>query len=129
MIRKTLRNENGILTLDFIFASMLIFGLSAVIFSFGMTLSVVEVVQYMSFASARNYSLGHLNEDRQRERGELKFQELSTNPIFSTMLDVGWFEIEPVIISDFNAEYNPNASYESNNFIGARIPFGAPYFI
>lgn len=126
MIKRTLKNEKGILTLDFIFASMLIFGLSAVIFSFGMTLSVVEVVQYMSFAAARNYSLGHLNETRQRERGEQKYNELSTNPIFSTMLDVGWFEVEPVIISDFNSEYNPNASYESDNFIGARIPFAAP---
>ena len=75
MIKKTLSNEKGILTLDFIFGSMVVFGLSSVIFSFGMTFSVVEVVQYMSFASARNYSLAHYDENRQRERGEQKYQE------------------------------------------------------
>ncbi len=126
MIKKTLKNEKGILTLDFIFASMLVFGLSAIIFSFGMTLSVVEVVQYISFASARNYSLAHLDEEMQRERGTQKYQELVTNPAIRPILENGWFAVEPVIISDFNGEYNPDPSYESDNFIGARIPFSAP---
>ena len=87
MILKTLKNEKGILTLDFIFASMLVFGLSAIIFSFGMTLSVVEVVQYMSFTAARNYSLAHLDEDRQRQRGEFYYQRLASNPEFAAMVN------------------------------------------
>ncbi len=126
MILQPLKNQKGLLTLDFVFASTLIFALSAVIFSFGITLSVVEVVQYMSFASARNYSLAHQNEDRQRERGEQKFQELATNPIFDTMVEFGWFEVGQVDIRDFNSEFSPDISYDSSNFIGARIPFSAP---
>ena len=126
MMMKTLKNENGILTLDFIFASMLVFGLTAILFSFGLTLSVVEVVQYMSFASARNYSLAHLDKDKQRERGELKYQELVTNPIFDSLVSNGWFEAGQVEIDDFNGEFAPDSSFESDNFVGARIPFAAP---
>lgn len=125
-VLKPLRNEKGILTVDFIFASMLVFSLSAVIFSFGMTLSVVEVVQYMSFAAARNYSLAHLNEAKQKERGEFHFENLAFDPIFQSMVEVGWFQIGNVDIRDFNAEFNPDSSYESDNFVGARIPFSAP---
>lgn len=124
MIKKTLKDEKGLIALDFIFASLLVFALSSVIFSFGMTLSVVEVVQYMSFASARNYNLAHLNEERQRERGERKFQELVSNPIFSSLVEYGWFEVGNVEINDFNEEFSPETGFE--NFIGARIPFSAP---
>ena len=124
MMVKTLKNEKGLLTLDFVFASMLIFGLSTVIFSFAMTLSVAEVVQYMSFAAARNYNLAHLNEDRQRERGEQKFNELVTNPIFSTMLELGWFQVEPVALDDFNDDYSPDADFA--DFVGARVRMSAP---
>ncbi len=126
MIFAPLKNENGILTVDFIFASMLIFSLSAVIFSFGMTLSVVEVVQYMSYAAARNYSLAHLNENEQQTRGQQKYQELASNPIFESMVDYGWFEVSDVTLGNFNSEYNPDSSYESDNFVGAQIRFSAP---
>lgn len=126
MIRKTLNNEKGILTLDFIFASMLVFGLSAIIFSFGMTLSVVEVVQYITFASARNYSLAHLNQEMQEERGRQKYEELVANNAIRPLLENGWFGVEPVEIADFNNEYAPDASYDSDNFIGARVRFRAP---
>lgn len=125
-VPKTLTNQKGLLTLDFIFASMLVFGFSAIIFSFGMTLSVVEVMQYISFASARNYSLAHLDENSQRERGLAKFDELINNPAIVPMIENRWFEAGAVEISDFNDEYAPDSTYESDNFIGARIPFSAP---
>ena len=124
MIRKTLRNEKGLLTLDFVFASVLIFGLSSVIFSFGMTLSVAEVVQYISYSSARNYNLAHLNEQKQKERAEFKFQQLVTNPIFRSMIDYGWFEVGQIQINDFNEDFEPEPGFD--NFYGARIPFSAP---
>ncbi len=123
-IKKTLQNERGILTLDFVFASMLVFGFSAILFSFAMTFSVVEVVQYISFASARNYSLAHLNTDKQQERAQQKFEELSTNPVLTPMITNGWFAILPAQISDFNDEYSP--STDSEIFVGVRIPFSAP---
>jgi hypothetical protein len=126
MMYRPLKNEKGLLTVDFVFASLLVFALSAVIFSFGMTLSVVEVVQYMSYASARNFSLAHINANEQENRGRQKFAELATNPIFNTMVEIGWFEVGEVQIGNFNDEFGPDSSFDSDNFIGARIAFGAP---
>ena len=55
--KNLLKNEKGLLTLDFIFAFIIIFGFVGILFSFAMTFSIVEAVQYVSFASARNYFL------------------------------------------------------------------------
>jgi hypothetical protein len=118
------RNEKGFITLDFVFASLLIFGLSSVIFSFGMTLSIVEVVQYMSFASARQYNLAHLDEPNQRQRAEAHYQNLISNPIFRPLVENGWFEVGQVQLGDHNDLFEPEAGYD--NFWGARIPFSAP---
>lgn len=126
MSHNILNNERGVLTIDFIFASMMIFSVSVVIFSMAMTLSVVEVVQYMSFATARSYSLAHLNETEQRRRANEKFEELSRNPAFTPLVNIGWFEIRNVQLSDFNSEFSTNSSDDSDLFIGARIPFSAP---
>ncbi len=119
-----LKCQKGLLTLDFIFASTIVFAFSAILFSFAMTLSVVEVVQYISFATARNYNLGHLNETTQRERAQSKYDQLAGHPAIVPMLSNGWFAIDNVIISDFNDEYQPDADAET--FVGARIPFNAP---
>ena len=125
-LKDHLGNEKGLLTLDFIFAFIIIFGFVGILFSFAMTFSVVETLQYVSFASARNYSLAHLNEERQKERADKKYNELTTSRALSALLSNGWFEIsENPLISDYNDEYNPEASMDSNIFIGVRIPFKA----
>jgi hypothetical protein len=125
-INRFVANEKGILTLDFIFASVIVFAFSAILFSFAITLSVAEVIQYISFSTARNYSLAHLNETKQRERAQLKFDQLSSHPAIQPMLNSGWFKISPAIISDFNSEFNASSSDDSAIFIGARIPMSAP---
>jgi hypothetical protein len=123
---KILKDEKGILTLDFVFASVIIFSFTAILFSFAMTFSVVEVVQYISYSSSRSYSLAHLNQQRQRDRAQSKFDELSTNPVITSFFSAGWFEILPAQISDFNGEYSPDPSLDSDIFLGVRIPFSAP---
>ena len=120
----SLENEKGLLTLDFIFAFIIIFGFVGVLFSFAMTFSVVETVQYVSFASARNYSLAHLNEDRQKERADLKYNELTTSQALSALVSNGWFEIKKSTNYDFNDEYQTQP--DKGVFLGVRIPFKAP---
>ena len=124
--KKFLNNEDGILTLDFLFASLIVFSFSAILFSFALTLSVAEVVQYISFSSARNYSLAHLNQEKQAERAQSKFDQLSTNPAIRALFSNGWFEIFPAQISDFNDEYDTSVADDSNTFVGVRIPMSAP---
>lgn len=120
-----LKNNRGILTLDFLFASLIVFGFSAILFSFAFTLSVAEVVQYVSFASARNYSLAHKNEEKQKERAQLKFNQLVGHPSIKPLFNNGWFEIFPAQIRDFNEEYGALGG-DSQTFVGVRIPLSAP---
>lgn len=126
MIQSPLKNENGMLTLDFVFASVMVFGFAAILFSFAFTFSIVEVVQYVSFSAARNYSLAHLNESSQQERALQKFQELRANPAIIPLISNGWFEIQDAQIADFNGEFDPDPTKESDTFQGVRIPFSAP---
>ncbi|MCB0377143.1 MAG: hypothetical protein KDD33_01495 [Bdellovibrionales bacterium] len=124
---RPLKNQEGILTLDFLFAGLMVFAFSAILFSFAITFTVVEVVQYISFASARNYSLAHLNEAKQRERATEKYQQLAGDKRLTPLVESGWFTIGQPAIGNFNDEY-PNSSEfgDSQNFIGVKIPFGAP---
>ncbi len=119
-----LKNEKGFLTLDFIFAFIIIFGFVGVLFSFAMTFLVVETIQYVSFASARNYSLAHLNEDKQKERAIEKYKELTTSQALSALLSNGWFEVREPANYQFNDIYQPEPSSEI--FLGVRILFKAP---
>lgn len=123
---KPLNNEKGILTLDFLFASVIVFGFTGILFSFAMTFSVVEVIQYISFASARNFTLAHLDESKQKERAQIKYDELIQNPAITPMLNNGWFEVRGAQIQDFNDEYRPDETQDSDIFWGVRIPFSAP---
>ena len=122
--RSLLKDEKGILTLDFIFAFIIIFGFVGVLFSFAITFSVVEAVQYVSFASARNFSLAHLNEDRQKERADEKYDELTTSKALSAFFSNGWFEIKKSDTHKFNDVYEPEPGREI--FIGVRVLFKAP---
>ncbi len=118
------KDEKGILTVDFIFAFIIIFGFVGVLFSFAITFSVVEAVQYVSFASARNFSLAHLNEDRQKERADEKYDELTTSQALSPFFSNGWFEIKKSDTNEFNDVYEPEPGREI--FIGVRVLFKAP---
>lgn len=124
--KNLLTNNKGLLTLDFVFASVIVFSFVTILFSFAMTFSVVEVIQYISFSSARNYSLAHRDQSQQRNRGQQKFDELSRHPVLSPLLSNGWFEVLPAQINDFNNEYSPDPAMDSDIFVGVRIPFSAP---
>lgn len=124
--QRILNNEKGILTIDFIFASLLVFAFSAILFSFAFTFSVAEVVQYVTFAAARNYNQAHLNEARQRERGEQKFNQLVSDPSIAALVSAGWFRIGDLELGDFNDEYPADNGMDSANFVGARVTFSAP---
>lgn len=122
--KNLLKNEKGLLTLDFIFAFIIIFGFVGILFSFAMTFSIVEAVQYVSFASARNYFLAHLDEERQKERADEKYDELTTSQALSPFFSNGWFEVKKSSNHNFNDVYEPGPGYEV--FVGVRVSFKAP---
>lgn len=105
-----LKNSNGFITVDYLFAFFLVAGFSLAIMTFSATLSVVEIVQYMSFASARNYFAGNISEEKQKAAATQKFFELKANPVISPLLNGGWFEVPD---QSFIVDYNVPEKYPS----------------
>jgi hypothetical protein len=123
-----MRNQAGFITIDFIFAVVLIFGLTALLFCVSLTLTTAEIVQYITFAAARNYVASHLDEDHQKQRAKAKYQELLSNKVFAPLFKNGWFEISdaPTVgdITQTIQEYAPT-SPDPNLFWGAGTNFTA----
>ncbi|MCB9073707.1 MAG: hypothetical protein H6623_08795 [Bdellovibrionaceae bacterium] len=117
-----LGNERGILTLDFIFAMLMMFCFSAIIFAFTITFSAVEIAQYATYASARAFFAARKTSDEQEKAGKDKFTALVLNPKaqLGTFFRNGWFTLTPVQIKDFSDEYSNDANNDSDTFVGAR---------
>lgn len=89
-----LRNERGIITVDFMFSMVLVLGMSALLFVLTFTLSVASITQYITFASARNYFAGHIDKTSQEERAVAKYKELISNAAFKPLYANGWYKID-----------------------------------
>lgn len=121
-------NERGILTLDFLFAFTMIFCFTLLFFSLSLTLTVVEITQYITFASARNVYAAHFDVNTQKAVADAKFAELISHPVFSPFYNNGWFEVAvpPIVgpIGPIIQAYN-DPSVESNKFFGVATRFTA----
>jgi hypothetical protein len=123
---KSIRNERGILTLDFIFAMMLGMSFTMVFFALTLTLSLVEVTQYISFSVARAALGAQETRTLQVALGNRKYDELRNRPIFKAIFGRGWFRLpaQPNYGSPtdgFNTEYNVDPNQDNATFYGARI--------
>lgn len=115
------KKERGFITLDFLIAFVLVMGFTSILAALTVTLTVVEVIQYTSFATARNFSVSHIDTDAQVEYANQTYQRLYNNPAVASLFRNGWFEIseEPQIgnfIDDF-----PASDTESGVYFGARV--------
>src|SRR5262245_14630249 len=111
-------NQRGFATVDYLFAFVLVSGFSIIVLTFSATLSMVEVVQYISFASARNFFAGNVNIARQQQMAASKFQELKANPIVQPLLTSGWFELPDdsfIVDANIPGKYPAYADYAPEN--------------
>lgn len=121
------KKSSGMITIDFLFALIVVFGLSTLLFSLTFTLSVVEVVQYITYSSARSFYAGHLNPEKQIEMGNLKYESLVKNPTFAPLFRAGgWFELQngPGIAESMTGAYNdlyPPSAPQGTAFYGSRL--------
>ena len=76
-----IKSNAGFITLDFVFAIIIAFGMTAILFSMTYTLSAVEIAQYLTFSSSRAHAAAHATPDKQIEMGQKKFNELLTQPV------------------------------------------------
>lgn len=133
-----MRNERGLITVDFLFSMILILGLSGLLFVLTFTLSVASVTQYVTFAAARNYATAHINQDTQTQRANLKYNELIENKVLKPLYKNGWFTVDALpgvgdhteIVAEFKeATQGPNKFWGAGTTFTAKVlAFQIPFF-
>jgi hypothetical protein len=127
-----IQNQQGIITVDFLFSFILVGGFAFIIFALSLTLTVAEVVQYVTFSAARNYYAASESEDAQRAAATLKFQSLVRDPAIQPLLTSGWFSVDSLpTVGNIGENFPPlseiqnSSSYsrESSTFQGVVVYF------
>jgi hypothetical protein len=121
------RDEGGFMTLDFIFATVLVAAMFTACFAICLTLAMAEVAQYITFSTARVYFGGHVDQNHQDQLARLKFQQLAGAQPFKQMFfaDNSYFSLLPSAQWDFNQDFPAEAAVDNATFIGARARFRA----
>ena len=133
-----MKNQRGMITVDFLFAFVLVMGFGAILFALSMTLTVAEVTQYITFAAARNYMAANITPVLQEQKALLKYRELLGNPNLVQLYTNGWFEVDanPAVgdISQYISGYQqpgttPNKFWGvGTTFIARMLEFQIPFY-
>lgn len=131
MYGKFVSNERGLITIDFIFAFVLVFSLTILLFALSLTLSVIEITQYITFASARNYFAAHVSQEAQTDLAKRKFDQLVKLPVFRPLFKGEWFRLSSPEVGReadqrFQQEYPDNLAGPTGTvFAGVRVTLTA----
>lgn len=127
MKSRVLQNQSGFITVDFLFAFILILGFSAILFALTFTLTVVEIAQYSTYASARVYYGANKSQAQQRQAAIDKYKDLTTkNKVFAPLFKNGWFKIQAEPFVGDPAPIMPGyAKNALNSFLGVNTVFNA----
>jgi hypothetical protein len=120
-----MKKKGGFITIDFLFAIVISFGMILALFSMCLSLTMIEVTQYIAFATSRAYVPSMKTEVQQQDAAVKKYAELSNHPVLKPLYNGGWFKIPPpqkIQAKDYGSLYGNNKS----NFIGVRLPLGVP---
>ncbi len=127
-----MRSERGFITVDFLFAFVLVLSFSALLFALTLTLTVAEITQYITFSAARNYYAAHQDEAEQEMLARQKFSQLVDNKVLSPLYKNGWFIIDKTLeqgtnIKDLSVAYKDYAESagDPNTFWGVGTSFTA----
>lgn len=129
--------QKGVVTVDFLFAIVLVLGMGFLMFAFSFTLVVVELTQYVAFSTSRSYMAAQQTPADQVANAKIKYQSLVQNPILAPLYNNGWYNVPldaPKIGKFARDGYNPppgsqdgaSPIYEvsqRNIFWGIQIPF------
>lgn len=135
-----IKNNKGVITIDFIFAFTFIFSLVYLLFVVSFTFFMVEVTQYISFSTARSYLAAHkTNSDQVRVAKEkyINLTQSESSPVKGLFSGLKWYQISEPLIGKFgNDGLNyPNISGQvllddytvgmpyQNTFWGVRLEF------
>ncbi|MCC6278196.1 MAG: hypothetical protein IT289_09810 [Oligoflexia bacterium] len=123
-------NENGQLTIDFLFSFILVMTVSVLLSALAYGLTLVEIVQYISFSGARVYFAAELTPNEQTQAAKAKVDQLlESTPFISRARRAGWIEIASNghgagKLSNYRDQIG--ASSDRDSFIGYQIVFNLP---
>ncbi len=87
-------NQRGFIVTDFIFAIILAMTLGVLVFSISYSLVVVEVTQYISFATSRAHMASNRDPEEQKAKAGRKYDSLvNNNKAIGSLYKNGWFEL------------------------------------
>ncbi len=118
--KKNLKNQKGILTIDFIFSFMMVMGLFQLFYVISYTFMVAHLTQYITFASARMFFAGHIDVQSQAALAEKKFTDLTQNTSMSSFYRRA-FKISNFEAREFTEIVAPYP--ERQKYVGVRVNF------
>ncbi len=118
-------NQKGQLTLDFLFAIVLILGISTLLSALTFALTFTEIIQYVSYAGARSYLAGDTIPNNQIKAAEDKVTGLLKALPFIGAKD--WVQVTNRKADNFKSNYDgQGVDVFRNQFTGYRIDFKLP---
>jgi hypothetical protein len=126
LIRKmTIGNQAGFITIDFMFALVMSIGFAGVFFAITVTLSLVEIAQYVTYSTSRAYAGAHESPGMQSELAMERYKELMALPAVKTFLGNQWIILSEPELGDFSSEYSEEPGKDNDIFVGAQIRMDA----
>jgi hypothetical protein len=131
---KSKLNEKGQLTLEFMLACILIVTVSTLLGILTFTLTITEVLQYVTYAGARSYLAGDMTLQNQTDAGNNKAQQLLTSlPFLYGIVKNGWVTIpkgtNKVLDMDAGTNYANGLNVDTkrhDQFEGYQLQFTVP---
>lgn len=122
------RNQDGFITVDFIFATIFTFSFLILFFSLCFTLSVASVAQYITYSAARAYAPAHITVADQERMGTEKFNSFFAVPIFKNLFSKSLFELKDIRFGNFAENKSSGSGFSKSNaandvFVGAQATF------
>lgn len=122
-------NQSGQVMTEFLFATIVSFGLFMLFFALTMTFAAVEVTQYAAYSTARAQVGGNKTPEDQKQAALNKYKSLLKNPSYGVFFQSGWFVLgkTPDIRQGgsgqtFTELYSPGG-FNNTVYMGASIPF------
>jgi hypothetical protein len=124
-----MKNQNGFVTAEFMFAIIIATCMTILTFALTFTLSTVEIVQYMVFSASRAHAAANFDVDSQQKAARDKYNSLIGNKTFAPLFQNGWFEAPASKLEirsgngvNFEQEYSPTSRPAAQ---GVRVTFKA----
>lgn len=84
-----LKSNSGLISIDFLFGFLLSFAFLMIFFALAYSLTIVEVVQYVAYASSRTYMASDANDSEQKKNALAKADNLKA--LLIKHMDTAWF--------------------------------------